>query len=363
MAAPGQTDQLIHIRAWRGISGTCASFVETSGMIFGAAQALGSDLVSPRSSHEELMSEHARTFRFATRFLPSIYRDATIRLYAFFRSLDDLVDESPDDPATIARISEELDQWEFWFDEGCSGPSPRPDIGASLEPVITQYQIPIQLFRDFLEGLRADLQPVTPSSRGDVEHYSYQVASTVGIAMAHVFGSTSPAAIDAARRLGIAMQLTNILRDVGGDSARSRVYLPADLLLKCGLEPSQVIDQWKAGAGPDPQLKTVIKTMTVWADDHYAAGIAGIRTLPRDVQMPILVAARLYQRILRQLEANDYDSLRQRASTNGRQKLSEAARCVVLIQHCLREAEDKATRDVPRQALRPKPVRTGSHAR
>lgn len=338
MTVSDSTDQLLPVRLWRGLSERIVRSREGAGMMLVAGRSFAADLATPASSHEKLMAEHARTFRFATRFLPGHYRDATIRLYAFFRSLDDLVDESPDDAGSKDSIRAELAEWEQWFGRNQAASPPRPDLGMALEPVISTYQIPSYLFLDFLEGLKADVDPVTPTNRADVEHYSYQVASTVGIAMAYVFGSTTPAAIEAARKLGIAMQLTNILRDVGGDAARSRVYLPVSLLSEHDLTADDVFAQWQGGNGPDRRLVRVLQVMSGWADECYAAGIDGIRLLPRDVQMPILVAARLYQQILQQLDANEYDSLRQRASTTYWKKLDEARRCMFSLNQCLDDA-------------------------
>jgi 15-cis-phytoene synthase len=272
------------------------------------------------------MAKHARTFRFATRFLPTEYRQPTLDLYAFFRTLDDLVDESDTDEPTILAIHRELDDWQLWFERHLKGTPPRVDIGSRLREICNAYAIPETLFLDFLEGLRSDLHPVLPADRADVERYSYQVASTVGIAMAHVFGATSHTALDAATRLGIAMQLTNIVRDVGGDLERGRIYLPQNQLLLHGLNATEVITQWKKAEGPDERLISVITTMIEWADDHYDAGLAGVRMLPEDVRMPILIAGRLYQQILRQLESNNCDSLRTRVATSRWQKAREAYR-------------------------------------
>jgi 15-cis-phytoene synthase len=272
------------------------------------------------------MATHARTFRFATRFLPTEYRQPTIDLYAFFRTLDDLVDESEVDEPNVLAIHRELDDWQLWFERHLKGTSPRVDIGSRLREICVAYSIPTTPFLDFLDGLRSDLHPVLPADRASVERYSYQVASTVGISMAHVFGTTGQAALEAATRLGIAMQLTNILRDVGGDLDRGRIYLPANLLSHHGLSATDVVTQWKETAGPDERLISVIATMIDWADDHYDAGLSGVCMLPQDVRMPILLAGRLYQQILRQLESNNYDSLRTRVATTRWQKIREAYR-------------------------------------
>jgi 15-cis-phytoene synthase len=293
-----------------------------------AFRSLISDLASPTSAASQIMSTHAKTFRFASRFLPVEYRDPTVRLYSFFRTLDDLVDESPDEDLVRACVRQEIDDWTVWFQQDCAGLAPRSEIGDHVAQIKRDFGIPASIFLDFLDGLRSDLTPVTPENVREVEHYSYKVASTVGLSMAHVFGATTPQAKDAATSLGIAMQLTNILRDVGGDLQRKRIYIPQTLLDEFQLDPQGLIQLWQAGNGPDDRFRGVVQSMIHRADEHYRAGIEGVRLLPADVQLPILVAARLYRQILRELEANDLDSLRKRVSTSRFQKLAETFRCI-----------------------------------
>lgn len=321
--------------AWarRSASNALSSTRQAITMMLLVARAFSGDLVSRPSDSERIMTSHARTFRFASRFLPSEYRVPTMDLYAFFRTLDDLVDESAPDEHTRDGIRVELSEWAVWFSSECTGTAPRRELGDAVGPICQRYRIPNSLFIDFLDGLRADLDPQTPACRADVERYSYQVASTVGIAMAHIFQTTDSPAIEAASRLGLAMQMTNILRDVGGDVDRGRVYLPADLLEAHHLTPADVVAMHQAGGGPDHRLCVVIRTMAGWANEHYAAGIAGVQLLPRDVQMPILISARLYQQILVELEQNRFDSLRMRASTNRWQKIREAYRSALQVDH------------------------------
>jgi 15-cis-phytoene synthase len=324
MATPGRTHRIPAIKAMREPGHVLSDVRQTGRVSITAIRALASDFLTASDSSEQTMSRHARTFRFAARFLPTEYREPTIRLYAFFRTLDDVVDEPQEAGLSLIDIKHELDRWEDWFVAGCRGTAPRRAVGSDVAQIRQKFGIPDRVFVDFLAGMRADLNPVTPVSRVDVEQYSYQVASTVGIAMAHIFGSTGPNAIEAASRLGIAMQLTNILRDVGGDLERGRIYLPTDLLAAHGLERNDIDEMWRTNIGPDNRLRAALREMIEWADSHYAAGTDGIRLLPADVRMPILVSARLYQQILRQLERNDFDSLRTRVATTRWQKIRAA---------------------------------------
>lgn len=274
------------------------------------------------------MARHAWTFRFACRFFPPTVRAETIQLYAFFRTIDDLVDESELATVDLASVRSELDDWTAWFTAGLTGVAPRPEIGIPLEQVVRTRGIPVDYFFAFLDGMYADLALPQMRTREDVESYSYQVASSVGLSMTHVFGATGRSAKEAARRLGIAMQLTNILRDVGGDLDRGRLYLPLNLLGRHGLEPGDVERMWHAGQGPNNRLRSALAEMVAWADEYYLFGESGVRLLPREVRLPVLLASRLYQQILRELERTGYDSLRTRVSTSRWRKLQMLSTCL-----------------------------------
>src|SRR5215207_8189267 len=177
-------------------------------------------------SVEALMRARARSFSLAARLLPPRARHATAVLYAFYRTLDDLVDEPP--PAwTTDRVAVELDRWEVWLRSGLPTDGPSPLCG-EIGAVVRGYDVPLAPLLEMIDGQRADLFHQPPADFGALERYCQQVASSVGEAMCHVLGARAPEAIAAARALGVAMQLTNILRDVGEDLAAGRLYLPAD---------------------------------------------------------------------------------------------------------------------------------------
>jgi 15-cis-phytoene synthase len=314
--------------ASRSIAGALAISRQFALIGSSATSSLIDDAFAPATASEELMSRHARTFRFASRLLPREFRAPTIRLYEFFRTLDDFVDESSLVDVRTGVVRVEIDAWRDWFRGGMNAEAPRKPLGESVSEVVSSRAIPVDVFLSFLDGLQADIDHKSPLNRDEVERYSYQVASTVGISMAHVFGATRPEALVAAERLGIAMQITNILRDIGGDLARDRLYLPTDLLEANRITKEEIRLLWTNGEGPDERLVAAMREMVGWADEHYRSGLDGVRYLPDDVRMPILVAGRLYQRILRELEAINYDALRSRASTGSLQKLAETTRCL-----------------------------------
>lgn len=282
------------------------------------------------SQAEQLFATHGKTFYFASRFFPQAFRSAVVTLYAFFRLLDDLVDERPDDWQPEV-VRQELRSWRTWFQSGLSSPAPREPLGASLATVIRAHQIPVTIFEDFLQGLFSELEPREFANFQELSVYCYQAAGTVGLAMAHLLGTRSQQALVAARHLGIAMQLTNILRDVGGDLARGRIYLPQDDLARFGLSVESLHQLYKEHRGPDKRFQALMRYQVQRAHLAYEAGMHGCWLLPRDCRLPILLAGRLYRRILTQIERQDYDVLRKRAATSLLTKLREAGVALRLV--------------------------------
>lgn len=272
---------------------------------------------------ESMLANHGRTFHFATRFMPAHLRPQIASLYAFFRTLDDLVDMPALDRPSAA-IRAELAAWRTWLDGDATHPAPRAPLGARVAVVLDAHRVPKALLYEFLDGMDSDLQPRQVQDFRELRDYCYRVAGTVGRAMAHVMGATSPPALVAAEHLGIAMQLTNMLRDVGGDLAAERIYLPADELARFGSSSAHLEQLVARGRGPDERFRALMREQIARARRYYALGMAGIWLLPRDCRFPILVAARLYRAILASIERADYDVLRRRVATSVPEKVGEA---------------------------------------
>ncbi|HEY4385253.1 MAG TPA: phytoene/squalene synthase family protein, partial [Ktedonobacteraceae bacterium] len=278
---------------------------------------------------EHLFATHSKTFHFATRFFPATYRHPVTALYAFFRTLDDLVDE-PEQGRNAQKTLRELDAWQNWFLHGRTSPAPREPLGSKLDAVLREYPIPHMFFLDFLDGLASDLEPQTIRTFAEMYSYCYRVAGTVGLAMATLFGLSSDQALAAAQSLGIAMQLTNILRDVGSDLASGRLYLPQDELARFACPSAHLFALYQDQQGPDPRFRALMRYQIERVHGYYAQGLAGVWLLPSDARLPVLIAGRLYRRILTVIEAQGYDVLRARASTSFPEKLHEAALALTL---------------------------------
>lgn len=299
---------------------------------------------------EALLERHARTFAFAARFLQPERRRPVVVLYAFSRTLDDLVDEL-DGPAAATPVAAELEAWRAWLRAGRAGAAPREPLGSMLAEVVDRHCIPVHYLTDLIDGLASDLTHCEFASFGQLHRYCYQVASTVGLAMAHVLDTTGPEALAAAADLGVAMQLTNILRDIGADLNRGRVYLPRDELLAAGSSREHLVRLAASGHGPDEALRRAMRHQIGRARSYYARGLAGVWLLPPDCRLTILIAGRLYRRILDVIERNGYDTLRQRAVTTRREKVREAA-IAVALDRLWRDGEDVvAHRGEPADAL------------
>ncbi len=288
-------------------------------------------LTTSSSSDEGLLATHGRTFHFAARFLPPKHRQLVITLYAFFRTLDDLVDK-PVEGRRLEDIRLELDAWKDWFISGCLLPAPREPLGARLAAVLAERPVPIPIFLDFLDGLASDLEPGEIRDFSELYCYCYRVAGTVGLAMAYILGVKSSQGLAAAQSLGIGMQLTNILRDVGGDLASGRIYLPQEDLERFGSSSAHLIQLYQNQHGPDDRFCAMMRYQVARAHRYYVHGMSGIWLLPRNCRLPILVAGRLYRRILRAIEGKHYDVLRSRAATSFPEKLWEAAIAFTLDQ-------------------------------
>jgi len=248
----------------------------------------------------------ARTFALACRLLPRALRDDVYLLYLVFRTLDDLVDTG--DPRAAARL-EAVEAWSA----GRAADSPETRVLTDLE---RRHPLPRYALRDFCAGMREDLRGARPATEADVDGYCYRVAGTVGVVMSAMLGATDPAAPARASALGMAMQRTNILRDIDEDLAGGRVYLAGETLERFG-----------CGSAPPPatEREALLRDQIARADALYDEGCAGIALLPCG-RRAITAAGAMYREILRQIERDGYGSQTGRAIVSRKRKLLVAAR-------------------------------------
>ena len=246
----------------------------------------------------------ARTFALACRLLPRDVRDDVYLLYLVFRTLDDLVDERR--PEAAARVAA-VDAW------ARRRAAPTTREVSLLDALDRRHSLPRHALVDFCAGMRQDLAAEPLATEDDVDRYCYRVAGTVGLVMTSVLGTTDPArAAPAAVGLGMAMQRTNILRDIDEDRANGRLYLSRQTVQRFG--------------APHPgRRERLLRDQIARADALYEQGCAGIPKL-RHGRRAISAAAAMYREILRQIEREGYGASAGRAVVPTRRKLLVAAR-------------------------------------
>ena len=221
--------------------------------------------------------------------LPAERHDDAAVLYAFCRGVDDAVDEAP----TRAEALEALARLERGLGDGVdAGP-----LTAALTGLAERRGVSLIAARQLIAGVRGDLDPVCVADDEELLRYCYHVAGTVGLMMCGVLGVTDRAAHAHAVDLGIAMQLTNICRDVLEDARMGRVYLPAERLRARGVTPEGLLD----GSADRDAVAHVVRDLLELAEHYYASADAGMRYIPARPRLAILVASRVYRAIGRRL--------------------------------------------------------------
>jgi phytoene synthase len=250
----------------------------------------------------EATARGSKSFYFATRFFPAELAASAHAVYWFCRTTDDIVDENPD----IGAARAELEQWREGLKGALAGASDGPVILRHFARACARHQIPAEYAFELIEGMRMDLEGVRYRNFEELRVFCYRVASTVGLMMSHVIGYEGDA-LPYAEDLGVAMQLTNILRDVGEDLGRGRIYLPAE------------------------ELAEFVKLMAFQAErarHYYAKSMPGIAMLRPEGRFAVEIAARVYRGILNEIEAMDYDVFRRRAVVPAWRKYGITARAL-----------------------------------
>lgn len=259
---------------------------------------------------ETITARHSKSFYFASQFLPEEKRLAVRALYAFCRIVDDIVDGF-----TIKDRAFELD---YWREIVRSGIAPEGDLAATAwVDTLVRYHIPRHYALQLIDGVSRDVTQSRYQTFDELTTYCYGVASTVGLMSMYIVGFKKEKAVSYAIKLGVALQMTNILRDVGEDLRFGRVYLPREELAFYGLRESdlhagEVTERWRQ----------FMRFQIERTRNLYAEAWKGIGLLEQDGQLAIGAAANLYAGILDDIERHDYDVFTRRASLNLLEKIS-----------------------------------------
>lgn len=262
-----------------------------------------------------LMRGGSRTFFAASLLLPARVRAPASALYAFCRLADDAVDLGEAPLQALAALDARLDAI-------YAGRPQALEADQALAGVVHRFAIPRTLLQALLEGFQWDLEGRRYETLADLQAYGARVAGTVGAMMALVMDTRDAPALARACDLGVAMQLTNIARDVGEDARQGRLYLPLSWLREVGIDP----DTWLAAPVADAALRSVVKRLLDAADALYARAEHGVAALPRDCRAAIHAARLVYAEIGRELERNGLDPVQRRAVVPRQRKLSLLAR-------------------------------------
>ncbi len=278
-----------------------------------AAAALG-----PEAAWPGYFGHHSKSFRFSAWLFPREHRRAISGVYAFCRFTDDLVDETD---ADVAEARDRVEAWRVLARAAYEGERTGIPLLDVVMGRMAERGAPFHYVDDLLDGVEMDLEPLNFETLEELAVYTYRVAGVVGGWITEQFGLHDPELLSRAYSLGNAMQLTNILRDVGEDWRRDRLYLPRRLLLEYGVGVEGVGRVAAEGAPVPAAWGDLMESLMLVADHHYDRAFEAIPELPHYYARPVAVAARVYQGIHESIRRNHYDNGTLRAYTNTWRKL------------------------------------------
>lgn len=259
---------------------------------------------------EKITSQHSKSFYFASGLLQEEKRSAVRALYAFCRTVDDIVDESSE-----GERDAQLDYWREMVETASFAENDL--VAAAWADTLVRYHIPRHYALQLIDGVARDLFQIRYQTFDELATYCYGVASTVGLMSMYIVGFHSSDAVPYAIKLGVALQMTNILRDVGEDYHNGRLYLPREELAFYGIQEidiaqGRMTDNWRQ----------FMRFQVERTRQLYEESWPGVKMLEREGQLAIGAASVFYQGILDEIEKNDYDVFTCRASLNTLKKVS-----------------------------------------
>lgn len=265
-----------------------------------------------RDSARDFFWAHSRSFSFASMAFPARRRRLVGLVYAFCRITDDIVDEAESSHEDVHRRLAD------WLQEAKRAYEGDPGISGWLRELMQTSRakrVPFSIIEDLVRGVERDVFSPSFETVEQLEDYCYAVASTVGLWLCHLHEVRDEWMLERAAALGRAMQITNIVRDVGEDMDRGRMYLPAELLKRHGLTEGDLKAAKERGQIPEA-YRAVIREMISIAEEEYVLAWEAVPLLPRGFATPAAVAADVYRGIHARVEKNNYDNLTQRARTS-----------------------------------------------
>jgi phytoene synthase len=267
--------------------------------------------MSPDEYCQQKTVQSGSSFYYSFLFLPPERRRAITALYAFCREVDDTVDECTDE--SIARIK--LAWWRTEVSAMYKGGGTHPVMQA-LQPHLAPYQLQEEHMQAIIDGMEMDLNQSRYLDYPAMKQYCWHVASVVGILSASIFGVTNPQTLAYAEKLGLAFQLTNIIRDVGEDARKGRIYLPVNELQQFGVTAADLLN-----ARHSDKFENLMKFQVARAQKAYDEAFALLPKEDRRAQRPGLMMAAIYRAVLEEIERDKFNVLTQRISLTPLRKL------------------------------------------
>ena len=267
--------------------------------------------MTPAAYCQEKAAQSGSSFYYSFLFLPKARREAITALYAFCREVDDIADECSD--TALARTK--LEWWRVELARTFAGEPSHP-VSQALLPAIRAYDLAQEQFEEIIDGMEMDLRHVRYADFKALQLYCYRVAAVVGQLAASIFGYSERKTLKYAHDLGLAFQLTNIIRDVGEDARRNRIYLPQDELAQFGVRESDML----AGHS-SPAFRALMAHQVARARTFYQQALQELPASDRRSQRPGLVMAAIYQTLLNEIENDGYPVLDRRISLTPLRKL------------------------------------------
>lgn len=275
--------------------------------------------------------DYAKTFYMATRFLPNDKQRSIFAIYTLCRYVDNLVDDQKDvlneSGTNITDPVSKLQAFKETLTKAYDGCQMNDPVLTAIMDSLLSSGIPLRYPLELISGVEMDLVKSRYQTFEEVYDYSYKVASIVGLMTSEVFGYTNPKALDHAVDLGIAMQLTNILRDIGEDLKRDRIYLAQDEMLQFNLTEEDLFQHSMTERFIDFMKYQIDRTR-----EYYTSAKEGVDMLSKDSRLPVWLALENYSRILLKIEQNGYNVFSQRAHLTSVEKFSILPRIVYRLQ-------------------------------
>ena len=272
--------------------------------------------MTPEQYVQDKTAQSGSSFYYAFLFLPPPRRAAITAFYAFCREVDDIVDEVADAGVAATKLA-------WWRKEVATAFQGQPShpVTKALAPHTALYGIRAEHLIAVIDGCQMDLDQSRYLDYAGLAHYCHLVAGVVGEVAASIFGQTDPATTAYAHKLGLAMQLTNIIRDVGDDARRGRIYLPVSELKQFDVKAQEILNR-----GYSDRFIALMKFQAERAHSCYDEALALLPAADERAQKPGLMMANIYRTLLREIEADNFQVLHQRTSLTPLRKLWIAMR-------------------------------------